>query len=305
LWRELETASGKKLLHITGIVEAGPPDGTVVPGTLLASRTHGLPHELLDAAAVMKRFPAFHLPADFVGVAQPDGGFVALESALEAQLALARTAGAEILLETAVDAIVPGGHGIRIEAAGRVTTADTVIVCAGPWITHLLPDLPLPIQVTREVMAWFELRERTPFTAGRFPVFLIESRHGLHYGFPPYGADTLKVAKHHHRNETVDPDRYDRAVSAADEALIRNALADYIPAANGRLRAAKTCLYTMTPDGDFIIDRMPGAPSIIVASPCSGHGFKFAPVIGEILADLAITGTTRHDISRFSMGRFS
>jgi sarcosine oxidase len=113
------------------------------------------------------------------------------------------------------------------------------------------------------------------------------------------------VAKHHHRNETVDPDRYDRAVSAADEALIRNALADYIPAANGRLRAAKTCLYTMTPDGDFIIDRMPGAPSIIVASPCSGHGFKFAPVIGEILADLAITGTTRHDISRFSMGRFS
>ena len=110
----------------------------------------------------------------------------------------------------------------------------------------------------------------------------------------------MKIAKHHHRGETVDPDRYDRAVSAADESLIRSALAEHIPAANGELLAAKTCLYTVTPDGDFIIDRVPGAPHIIVASPCSGHGFKFAPVVGEILADLATAGTTRHDISRFA-----
>ena len=105
-------------------------------------------------------------------------------------------------------------------------------------------------------------------------------------------------------DETVDPDGYDRTVSAEDEALIRAALADHLPAANGRLLAAKTCLYTMTPDGHFLIDRLPGAPNIIVASPCSGHGFKFAPVIGEILADLATTGATAHDIARFSLARF-
>jgi sarcosine oxidase len=128
----------------------------------------------------------------------------------------------------------------------------------------------------------------------------------MHYGIPPRETIQagIKIAKHHHRNETVDPDAYDRTVSAEDEALIRAALADHLPAANGRLVAAKTCLYTMAPDGHFVIDRFPGAPNIIVASPCSGHGFKFAPVIGEILADLAIRGATAHDIARFSLGRF-
>jgi sarcosine oxidase len=137
-------------------------------------------------------------------------------------------------------------------------------------------------------------------------VFIIESRHGMHYGIPPRGdiQAGIKIAKHHHRNETVDPDDYDRAVSADDEALIRAPLAEHIPAANGRLVAAKTCLYTLTPDGDFLIDWLPGASNVIVASPCSGHGFKFAPVIGEILADLATTGATAHDIARFSLRRF-
>ena len=109
----------------------------------------------------------------------------------------------------------------------------------------------------------------------------------------------MKSAKHHHRDEAVDPDTVDRAVSAEDEALIRRAIADHIPAANGPLRLAKTCLYTVTPDRDFLIDRLPGARNIIVASPCSGHGFKFAPVIGQALADLVARGETRHDLSRF------
>jgi sarcosine oxidase len=162
------------------------------------------------------------------------------------------------------------------------------------------------LRATREVMGWFEPTDANLFAA--FPVFIMESRHGMHYGFPPQGGvgigAGIKVAKHHHRNETVDPDRYDRTVSADDEALIRAAVAEHIPAANGPLLVAETCLYTMTPDGDFLIDRLPGAENVVVASPCSGHGFKFAPVIGEILADLAIAGTTRHDIARFSLARF-
>jgi sarcosine oxidase len=152
-------------------------------------------------------------------------------------------------------------------------------------------------------MAWFEPNDAA--RCSTLPVFIIESRHGMHYGIPPHGGGSIKIAKHHHRDETVDPDRVDRAVSSADQALIHAAVAAHIPAANGRLTAAKTCLYTMTPDGDFLIDCVPGAPEIIVASPCSGHGFKFAPVIGEILADLATAGTTPHDISRFRLARFS
>jgi sarcosine oxidase len=135
-------------------------------------------------------------------------------------------------------------------------------------------------------------------------VFLLENTDGVFYGFPA-DADGVKVAKHHHLDEAVDPDRNVRAVSATDEAVIRLALKAHLPDADGRLLAAQTCLYTMTPDGDFIVDRLPECPQIIVAAPCSGHGFKFAPVIGEILADLAVMGHTEHDISCFSLKRFS
>jgi len=153
-------------------------------------------------------------------------------------------------------------------------------------------------------MAWFAPVEPALFTPPRCPVFLIESRHGIHYGFPPDREGRIKVAKHHHQDETVDPDAYERTVSAADETLIRAALADHLPAANGRRLAAMTCLYTVSPDGDFLIDRLPGCPQVIIVSPCSGHGFKFAPVIGEIVAELVTTGATRHDIGRFSLARF-
>ena len=304
LWRELEAASATKLLHITGIAEIGPPDGAVVSGTLAASRLHRLPHEVMDAAATMRRFPAFRIPSNYVGVFQPDGGFIAAEPALAAMLAQARNAGAEIQSNVTVRSVTPRSNGVTIGTSIGDIEARTAIMAAGPWTKKLMPDLPAPLRVTREVMGWFEPRNPVPFLAGQFPVFLLESPHGQHYGFPPFGGGLLKIAKHHHRNEAVDPDTLDRAVSAEDEALIRSAVADHIPAASGPLRSAKTCLYTVTPDHDFLIDRMPGAPNVIAASPCSGHGFKFAPVIGEILADLATEGGTEHDISRFRLARF-
>ena len=304
LWQELEAEAQAKLLHITGIVEIGPPTGEVVSGTLAASQLHGLPHEAMDAAETMRRFPAFKIPDEYVGVFQPDGGFIAAEAAIAAMLAQARAAGAEIQTGVAVHSVTPHGNGVRIEIAAGAIDAGAAIVAAGPWQKQLMPDLPAPLRVTREVMGWFKPLDLAPFAPGRFPVFLLESPLGQHYGFPPWRGGLLKIAKHHHRNETVDPDHVDRVVSADDEALIRAAVSRYIPASAGPLRSAKTCLYTMTPDRDFLIDRLPGAPNIIVASPCSGHGFKFAPAVGEILADLATAGGTGHDISRFRFGRF-
>ena len=304
LWRELEAASATKLLNITGIAEIGPPDGEVVTGTLAASRQHNLPHEVLDATETMRRFPAFKIPSHYVGVFQPDGGFIAVEPAVATLIAMARAAGAELRTGVTVLSIKPHGDGVRIATSQGDIETSTAIVAAGPWVKQLLPNLSVPLRVTRQVMSWFKPADQDLFGGDRFPVFLLESQHGVHYGFPPSATGLVKIAKHHHRDETVDPDRVDRTISAADEALVRSALADHIPAANGPLAAAKTCLYTVTPDHDFIIDRMPNAPNIIVASPCSGHGFKFAPVIGEILADMALSGTTGHDISRFQMTRF-
>lgn len=304
LWRELEAASGRKLLHVTGIAEIGPPDGSLVSSTLLASRTHGLVHEVMEAGALVKRFPAFRLPRGYVAVLQPDGGFVEAEPAIAAQVTAAKAAGAELRFDAKVDAIEHGVAGVRLAIGDERIDADQVIVSAGAWVKTLLPDLTVPLRVTRQVLAWFQPAEPALFTPSRFPVFLLENRHGVHYGFPSHGDTTVKIAKHHHADEAVEPESYDRTVNAADEAMIRAAIADHLPAANGALAAAKTCLYTVTPDGDFILDRMPGAPNVLVASPCSGHGFKFAPVIGEILADLALSGATRHDISSFRLARF-
>jgi sarcosine oxidase len=280
LWRELEAQSGVPLLTVTGILEMGAPGSELVAGTLQSARQHGLPHEVLDAACVMKRFPAFRLPDDCIGVFQPDGGVLRAEPAVAAFQAIARAAGAELRMDERVLAVAPDGDGVCVATERG------------------------EVRVTRQVLAWFTpVRHAAQFAADRLPVFLLQNPNGVFYGFPA-DAIGVKVAKHHHFDEAIDPDTCDRTVSAADEAVIRIALKAHLPDANGRLAAARTCIYTMTPDGDFILDRLPGCPRIIVASPCSGHGFKFAPVIGDILADLATMGHTEHDISRFSLERF-
>jgi sarcosine oxidase len=305
LWRQIEAAAGQKLLHVTGVAEMGPPEGQLVKGTLASARLHGLRHEVLSAATLMRRFPAFRLPPDFIAVVQPDGGFLLAEPSVQALLAQANHAGAQVRERVTVRAIEPRASGVRVLTDDGAIDAGTVIIAAGPWLKSLLPDLPARLRVTRQVMAWLAPAEPEPFAPGLFPVFLIESRHGMHYGFPPFAGGGIKVTKHHHRDEAVDPDGYDRTASADDESLIRALLADHVPAANGALLDAKTCLYTVTLDGDFIIDRLPGFPQLIIASPCSGHGFKFAPAIGEILADLVTAGEPRHDITRFSLERFA
>ena len=304
LWRELEAKIGRRLLHTTGIAEIGAPESELVKGTLAAARQHALPHDVLDAAALMRRYPAFRVPGDFVGVVQPDGGFLEAEPALLGLVKLARAGGAAIRTNEAVHAIEPHPGGVRVVTGDEVVEASAVIVTAGARVKSLIPDLPAPLRVTRQVLAWFEPRDATMLSSDRFPVFMIESPHGFHYGFPMDPHRGVKLGKHHHLDETVDPDSCDRTVSPRDERAIRVALENYIPAADGKLVGATTCLYTMAPDGDFIIDTLPGWPQVVIGSPCSGHGFKFAPLIGEILADLAMSGQTKRDIARFRLARF-
>ena len=304
LWRELEKLSNRELLVTTGIAELGPPDGELVRGTLAAAAAHRLPHEVLDAAALMRRYPAFTIPQNYAAVVQPDGGYVEAAAALETSIRLAVDAGAVVRTEEKVVAVESRRGGVRVTTDRATIDADGAVVAAGPWAARVLPRLRLPLRVTRQVVGWFEPTDARAFAAG-FPVFLLESRHGIHYGFPPYGRMGIKIAKHHHCNEVVEPDRYDTTVSAADAAAISAPLDAFLPGANGRLLGAETCLYTMTPDETFIIDRLPDAPQVVIASPCSGHGFKFAPVVGEIVADLITMGTTPHDIAAFRLNRFS
>jgi sarcosine oxidase len=302
-WQEIEKVAGTQLLHVTGTLEIGPPSGILVGGTLASIRRHGLRHEILTADQVMHRFPAFRLPGEYLGVLQPEGGYLWAETSVVAMVRLAQRKGAEIRLGETVSEVAATAGGVRITTDRGTVEAGAAIVAGGAFLKAMMPQLPAPLRVTRQAMAWFEPLDPAPLVGGRLPVFLIESRHGIHYGFPPQ-AGAVKVAKHHHADETVDPESYDTSVNATDETLIRAALAEHLPAVNGQMIRAKTCIYTMTPDGDFLVDRLPGAPQIVVASPCSGHGFKFAPAVGEALADLATKGDTAHDISRFAFSRF-
>jgi sarcosine oxidase len=304
LWRELERASGRPLMTVTGIAEVGRSDSTLIKGTLAAAREHNLTHQVVTAHELMRRYPAFRLPQDYVAVIQPDGGFVEAEAGIRAHLRLAAAAGADMRTGEPVLSIEQVGDHVRVRTERKSYEAGHAIIAAGPWTTSLVPDLALPLQVTRQVLIWVRPAQPELFKLGWFPVFMIKSEHGIHYGFPLQDDGWLKMAKHHHAGEVVDPETCDRVVSAADEAIVTGPMFRMLPAAAGPVMAAKTCLYTMAPDGDFVIDRVPGQERIVIASPCSGHGFKFAPAIGQALAELVLNGRSSPDLSRFRLSRF-
>ncbi|HVG51986.1 MAG TPA: N-methyl-L-tryptophan oxidase, partial [Xanthobacteraceae bacterium] len=206
LWRELEEESDRSLMTITGILEIGTPDGELVSGTLASSRLHSLPHDVMTADETMKRFPALVVPSGYTGVFQPDGGYLAAESTVQAQIDLALAAGVDIKADTHVDSIVPQGTGVRLKTSAGEIDAGAAVVTAGPWLNKLLPSLAAPLSVTRQVLGWLSPAQPDQFTANKFPVFLFESELGLHYGFPVHGHSGLKISKHHHLREPVDPD---------------------------------------------------------------------------------------------------
>jgi sarcosine oxidase len=303
-WRELERLTGESVLTTTGILEVGKPGSRMVAGSLEACRLHDLDFELLDAGEIMRRFPAFDLPPDYSAIWQPEGGFLRPELANALHLRLAEAAGATVMTNARVGTVEPGSHGVRIVAGGSTIDAGAVIVAAGPWIGELLPELKPHLSLTRKVLCWYEPMRPKLFALGALPVFMIESEDDIVYGFPDFAGTGFKCASHYGSGVLPNADAARQDAGPEDEARTRRFLEHHLPSGAGRLRAMKTCLYTMTPDEDFVIDLLPADPRIVVASPCSGHGFKFASVIGEILADLATEGSTRHDIGRFPIDRF-
>jgi sarcosine oxidase len=172
-------------------------------------------------------------------------------------------------------------------------------------MSDLAPVLAPLLAPERQVLGWFGIDDVPAFAPSAFPVFILEAAEGMYYGFPEYGVPGMKIGKYHHRGERVHPNTMDRACHAADEAALREATSRYFPQANGALLQSAACIFTNTPDEHFIIDRAPGHPEVLLVSPCSGHGFKFASVIGEICADLVTRGATTHDIGLFSLSRFA
>jgi sarcosine oxidase len=303
LWRETENLSGKRLLYVTGSIDAGPEGSSMIEGALESCRRHALPFTLLDARGTQRRFPGYRLPENHVAVYQPDGGFVASGRAIFAHIGLALGAGAEVRAREPVIGIEPGGRGVRVSTEKGQYEAGRVIVATGAWIADLIPELAGKAVPERQVLGWFQPKRPEIFALGRFPVSIVQSDAGYFYQFPTWGHPGFKIGLHHHLREQVHPDNFSREPNAADEEALRRGLRLLFPDADGPVLRLTTCLYTNTPDEHFVIDVMPGQPQIIVASPCSGHGFKFASVIGELLADLASTGAARQPISLFRLDR--
>ena len=296
LWRALEDTSGERLLTQTGGLYAGPLDGTLVSGSLRSARQHGLAHELLDAAEAMRRFPALRLDPGWAALFEEQAGWLAPERCVEAHLRLAESAGATLRFGSAASFRLDGA-GVVVESDGRRDRADRVVISAGAWLPGLLPVLAPALRVERVPLFWFD----PVAPVGPLPVWIMETPDGDFYGFPP-DEHGLKIARHGDGDAAV-PDSLDRTLRPRDEERVRAFARRHLPAADGSLRSTHVCMYTRTPDGHFVIDR--AGERVVYASACSGHGFKFASVVGEILADLALTGRTAQPIGFLSAARFA
>ena len=307
-WHELEALSGEDLILETGGLYAGQRGSDVLDGAIKSARTHELPHELLDADEVNRRFPAFHLDDDMQAVHEPLAGLLYPERCIKAQLELARAAGADLHFEERVQTWRGGADGpIQIATDKGTFQADRLVLAAGAWLPTLVPDLHLPLEIERNVLFWYEPGAAKADVIGpdRMPVYIIElDEDHAFYGFPALPDQGLKVARHH-GGYPVTPDTIDRQATARDEEPVRAFVDRYLPGDAGRRTDSRVCMYTNTPDRNFIIDFHPANPRVVIASPCSGHGFKFSNAIGMIAADLATEGGTDFDIEFLSIGRFA
>jgi sarcosine oxidase len=305
LWRDLEALSGQRLLELTGGVMIGPPDGEIVSGSLQSAVRWDLPHRILTAFELHAEFPVFHPAPDQVGLVEPDAGVLAPELAVLSHLRLAASLGAELHFGERVLAWDDRQASIVVRTETGQYEADRLVLTAGAWSQDLLPGLEMPLQAERQVMVWFAPTDIARFTAPSFPIFLLEQGDGSQfYGVPTRDGQTAKAARHH-GGALTSAAGLRQEIEDSDVGNVREGLADVLPElAAAPLARAVACLYTNTPDLNFVIGPHPGSERVTVAAGFSGHGFKFSPVVGEILADLAESGQTALPIGVFSPARF-
>lgn len=305
LWAELEREGGVRLFLETGGIMVGPEDGPLFRGALESAQTHGLAHEVLDAAAIAKRFPAYLPRAAWVGLLEQRAGMLFPERCVEAQLGMARARGAVLNLGERV-VRWHAGRRISVETAAGTYSVERLIVAAGPWLPGLSDSLgiAIPLEIERQLSHWFEPEsaDANRYKAQQCPVALWEMPDGDVFATIPDEGHGVKCGMHH-AGAATSPEQVNRTVTQGENAVARELLDTVMPGAGGRLLEARVCLYTNTPDRHFIIDWLAG-DRVLVLSPCSGHGFKFASAIGEIAAQLVLDGRSWVDLSPFSLGRF-
>ena len=304
LWYELQDQSGNDLIRITGGLMFGTPDSELVSGALRSASEHSVQHKLLEAHEITEQFQVFRPSDEEVAILEPNAGILFPERCIKAHTALARNAGAEFHFNEPVLKWQADRDTIVARTQKETYVADSMIFAAGSWVAELLPDLNLPLQCERQTVFWFKpLQDAELLSAARMPVFIWQQRGGnYYYGVPDMG-EGVKAAEHH-AGEFASPDSIRREITQEDELPVRGFLKRHIPLAGGEIVSSTTCLYTNSPDGHFLIDFHPNYRNVIIVSACSGHGFKFATVIGELVSDMLLERKTKYDISLFSLSRF-
>jgi sarcosine oxidase len=303
-WYELEQLTGRHLLTDCACLNVGPPGSEHVEGVRTSVREHKLVSEELSGDEINRRFPAFRFPADYSGVLEQAAGFLYVEECVRAHIDAAMSLGAEIHPEEPAREWKMVGDGVEVTTDKGTYRAAKLVVTAGAWATKLLADIGVPLCVMRQTLLWFNPESRPEaFRRDNFPVFIADVPGAPFYGLPAIDHFGLKIARHYDAPELPNPDGVDWNLTDADEAAMRPLIHAYIPRL-GALTKGQVCMYTVTPDHHFVLDTHPNHPQVSVACGFSGHGFKFATTVGEIMADLAEHGRTKHDIAMFSALRF-
>ena len=306
LWRELERTSGRHVLNLTGLLLAGYEGCNVLEGSMRAARLFDLPVEYLTSSDIAKRYPSLLVRGDEAGVFERNAGAVFPEVAVDAFAREAIAHGALLHYGVPLVRWEAGREGVCVWLTdGSCVKGRSLVLALGPWLEETLEALGIAMRIQRNVQVWFE-PQSDAYAADSFPAFLLERR-GLPaalYGFPDFG-DGVKAA-FHGTGEVTSPDALRRdVVVVEDVAPVADALERWMPGAAGRFAFAKACMYSLTPDEHFVVDLHPQHRNVAICGGFSGHGFKFASVIGEIAADLAIDGGTRHEIAFLSASRFT
>lgn len=306
LWWALERTAQERLLHVTGALNIGSETSQVFTGALKSVQAHNLAHEVLTAEAVRRRFPGYGLQAPLMALYEPQAGLLAAERCIVAHATAALRHGAEVHGRETVEGWESAAAGVRVRTSRGVYQAARLVLTTGAWTHRLLARYHGVLQPERQVLVWMQPRVPSAFHMDVFPVFILDVEEGHFYGMPTYGIPGFKIGRFHHLEQLVDdPATMDRGFHPEDEALLRGLARRYFPDGEGPILSTATCMFTNSPDGHFVIDIHPEDPRIVFAGGFSGHGYKFCSVVGEILADLAETGATRHDISLFSAARLA
>lgn len=304
LWSELEETHRNQLLFKSGLLQTGPANGDVIKGIRRSAKLHSLEIEEVDKSDLNDRFPGFQIPDSHSVIFEKDAGFLLVEESIKAFTANAVNLGAQLAVG---DSIVSWNQNDRLFSVlteKNEYVSERLIVSPGAWVPAILPEVDVPFSIVRKPLLWYRTKSQDYSLENGAPAFLIEDGSGIFYGFPQTGGNEMKLAEHTGGTVIDDPFLPDRRLLETDRSSVECFIGSYLPGVTKNCLRHTVCMYTRSPDDHFVIDAIPGTLNGYFAAGLSGHGYKFAAVLGKALADLVVDGKSKEDLDFLRLSRF-